>query len=409
MTPRDILMVGFLPALAHRREAGGMGIVGVDLANALCDRGHRVRVLTPIAEGAAPPRSDDFGAAIEASVYAVPEPIHDPSSLAHFEMHGAAIRAAMPHVLAKGCPDAVLVTHMAYAHAFPVVVAGPVMPWAVWVQTGPVMAPVNGFGSATPPMALVEQIRSRLRQANLLVAVADHVAVELLTLGTDRVASVPNGVDLTQFRPRPPVAALRHKMRLSKDDIVVLHASNLKYSKRIPDLVGAAVRAYQRDPRLAYVILGEGPYRAEIEDGFAAAGSSDRLRLPGWLPRDAVPDYLSLADIVVLSSHIEGLPLTVLEAQASGRAVIASDIPAWREIIRDDETGILFPVGNVNALTRCLLDLASDSDRRKRIGANARRFVERHHDVRSMTDRFEELIDKVVLTGSRLKRDAAQT
>jgi glycosyltransferase involved in cell wall biosynthesis len=91
-----------------------------------------------------------------------------------------------------------------------------------------------------------------------------------------------------------------------------------------------------------------------------------------------MPDYLALADIVVMPSAFEQQARLYLETQASGRLLAASDIPGVRDVAQHGCTGLLYPVADVEALTRTLLLAAHDPDLRGRIGRAARRRVEAH-------------------------------
>ena len=394
MPPRQIVFVGCLPMPTRLAEAGGMGIVGVDLLNGLSARGHGVRVLAPLSDSDPNPALVGLDERIDISTYRVPKRVHEPTSQQHFEMHGARIRAALPAMLSARPADMVLVGHHAYLGGFPDALARCNTRWGAWVHG--TLAPIMMFGEGPAPEAIAQQILERLRQADRIIGVADHVAASLKDIGMSSVVAVPNGVDIRRFCPRAPKPDLRAAMRLADDTIVVLHASNLKTVKRIPDLVDSALRSISDDPRLTYVILGDGPLKPEIEREFSAAGKTAQLRLQGWVERGSIPDYLAIADIVVMTSRAEGSPLALIEAQAAGCAVIASDNAACRELIDDGETGLLFPVGNVEALSERTLRLAADPDWRARIGTNARRFAERHHDVQLMTGRFETLIEGLV-------------
>jgi glycosyltransferase involved in cell wall biosynthesis len=99
---------------------------------------------------------------------------------------------------------------------------------------------------------------------------------------------------------------------------------------------------------------------------------SERVHFAGERSVAEVADYLSAADVFVLPSHYEGRPNVVLEAQASGLPVIATDIPGCRDLIEPGETGWLTPTGDAGALAEVLAMLASDASLRARVGANAR-------------------------------------
>jgi 1,2-diacylglycerol 3-alpha-glucosyltransferase len=103
----------------------------------------------------------------------------------------------------------------------------------------------------------------------------------------------------------------------------------LRFARGLPDYV-------RRIPRLLYIIVGDGPGRVQLEAQCRGKGIVDRFRFPGWIEHTRMPDYLRLADIVVMPSESEGQSLVYLEAQACGRVLLASRIEGAR-IIRDGE------------------------------------------------------------------------
>jgi glycosyltransferase involved in cell wall biosynthesis len=402
MTPRNIVYVGFTPTVANRAASGGMGVVGIDLLNGLDERGHRVRALTPISAKDPDTRTIGLRSGIEVTPYTVPGTIHRPSSRSHFEMHGSKIRDALPQVLAAHRADVVILSHVAYVDGLPEAVREHAVPWMVWmVWMHGAAWPVMMFGDGGAVDALAARMLQRLRQTDLVVPVAEHIAVGLRSGGVSAVATVANGIDPARFIQQPTKPTLRAAFGLAEDDVVVLHASNMRKVKRVVDLVHSAAQTTKRDPRLVYLLLGDGPLKNDAERACAAAGLADRFTVRGWVEHDDIADFMAIADIFVLPSEAEGQPLAILEAQAAGCAVIAADIPACRELISDGETGLLFPVGNIEALSERTLHLAAKRDYRRQLGINDRRFVEQHHHIGLMIDRFEGLIDSLARAASR--------
>jgi glycosyltransferase involved in cell wall biosynthesis len=222
---------------------------------------------------------------------------------------------------------------------------------------------------------------SQLRRVGRIVAVANHMVTPLHRLGLTNVSVVPNGVDLARFAPRRKDKALMRHLSLGPGDVVVLHASNLVEVKRPLDIARVAELVVTSAPELAFVIVGEGRERTSLERLCREAGVGDRFRFTGWVEHARMPDYLNLADVVVMTSESEAMPLAYLEAQACGRALVASDIAASREVIVDGQSGLLFRVGDIADLAAKILLPARDAGLRRALEENARRAV-RAHDVR---------------------------
>ena len=121
----------------------------------------------------------------------------------------------------------------------------------------------------------------------------------------------------------------------------------------------------------------------------------ERFRFVGWVPYDRMPGFFNLADMVVQPSQREGLSRVYLEAMACGRALIASDIPAAREVVRHRENGLLFERGNLDSLARTMRLAADDGALRESIGRNARTSVA-SHALERMAAEYDRVFHEVV-------------
>jgi len=120
------------------------------------------------------------------------------------------------------------------------------------------------------------------------------------------------------------------------------------------------------------VFCGDGPLEQQCREQVAASGIDNQVRFAGWIDYGRMPGVLSAASVVVLASESEGLSRALLEAMASERCVVASDIPASREVIGDGENGLLFGIGNPADLATKLLTALGDGELRARLGQAAR-------------------------------------
>jgi glycosyltransferase involved in cell wall biosynthesis len=225
---------------------------------------------------------------------------------------------------------------------------------------------------ARNPDALARHQRRRLQQVDLVIAIAYHIAGTLAPLSLRRRTVIPNPVDLERFSPGPKPPDLLHALAIDRRAIVVGHFANLAPLKRPMDVVESAARALALDPSLVHLVVGDGPYRAAMEARCRELGIRPRVRFVGWVDHARVPAYVRLADVVVMASESEGLPLSALEAQATGRLLVASDIPAIRELVVDGETGLIARRGDVEDLAAKTLRAAGDPTLRAAIGLAAR-------------------------------------
>jgi glycosyltransferase involved in cell wall biosynthesis len=228
-----------------------------------------------------------------------------------------------------------------------------------------------------------------------MITPAKHLSEGLGRLGLDGIEMVPNAVDLTRFTPTPRDPALARELAIGVDDVVVLHVSNLTVIKRPLDVVEAAERVARRNPRLVFVIVGDGPLRASMEEACRQKGLADRFRFTGWIDYERMPRVINLADIVVLASETEGLARVYLETQACARVLLASDIPAAREVVTDGATGLLFGTGDIEALATRIQLAAGDSALRAAIGRQAHERV-RAHSLDETVPAYATLLERAI-------------
>ncbi len=370
----NILGVGTLPP-----HPGGSAISGALLFAGFAAAGHSVRVLSPITAEAL--RSGDAFAALHPTIrvtrFAVPYfecAPNLPATDSYRQTEREQIRKLLPALIATERPDIILMTRETFSWDAPDIAGAHAVP-CVLRTAG---ATTFGILNRTLPDSEARQLLEQFHKADLVVSPAIHLAECLRQLGLRRIKMIWNAVDLERFSPRPKDTVLLRNLRIQEDDCVVAHVSNLKALKRPLDIVEAAGKARQQDPRLLYLIVGDGPCRQAMERAAADSGTSHRFRFVGWIDHDCMPDYINLADMVVLPSAAEAQARVYLETQACGRLIVASDIPAAREVIVDGETGLLFGVGDSDDLAAKTLQAAGDGHVRAAIGRNARMRVEAH-------------------------------
>ena len=172
----------------------------------------------------------------------------------------------------------------------------------------------------------------------------------------------------------PPPADTRDRVRgdlgLPEDAVVALTVANLRREKDYPNLLRAAQVALAREPRLHVLAVGQGQLEAEVAALHRELGLGDRCRLLGY--RTDVKDLMAAADVFVLASAFEGLPVSIMEAMVSGLPVVATAVGGVPEAVVDGESGLLVPPRDASALAAALLRLARDPDLRAAMATKAR-------------------------------------
>lgn len=223
----------------------------------------------------------------------------------------------------------------------------------------------------------IEKIGLRAADTVICVSRAEQELARRLAVGpAEKFVHVPGaGIDMGRFARqegdrRERCQRLRQALGLRADDTVLLTVSRLTWDKGYREMIGAVRDLAAQGHRFVLLAAGSGKDEAGIRKAVAAAGIEEHFRLLGW--RDDVADLYCAADIFVFASHREGLPISPIEAMASGLPVVLSDIPGCREEVEDGVSGLLFPTGDTAALAAQLARLLADGGLRARLGEAAR-------------------------------------
>jgi len=213
---------------------------------------------------------------------------------------------------------------------------------------------------------------------------------ELMRTSAGLVDELPNGVDLTRFRPGlgsgaqvsgGAVApdALRARYGLQEADRVMLFVGGLDRAHYFKG-VGVLLRAMARLPedRLKLLLVGDGDLRPAYEKQARALGQGDRVRFCGRVSDAELPAHYALSDLVVLPSTTmgEAFGVVLLEGMACGKPVVASNLPGVRTVVQDGEDGLLARAGDAEDLAAKLALLLEDPARCRAMGARGRAKVE---------------------------------
>jgi len=212
----------------------------------------------------------------------------------------------------------------------------------------------------------------------------------------DKVMYVPNGVDVKKYKPSQEARGrLRRELGLG-ETFTWLAVGRLEKAKDYPTLLKAFSRVVMAKPEAKLLIVGEGSLREELEGLVVALSLQKSVRLLGL--RKDIPELMNAADALVMSSAWEGLPMVVLEAQASGLPVMATGVGAIPDVVQAGETGFLVPPGDLEALAQAMLRLMalSDSERRA-MGARGRERVLREYSLESIVDRWLAIYEESLL------------
>lgn len=162
--------------------------------------------------------------------------------------------------------------------------------------------------------------------------------------------------------------------------------------KGVPVLLDALSHLVEDFPGLRVTLIGDGPERADLETRAQEMGLGKMVTFAGYMSQDAVAEALAGADALVLPSFAEGVPVTLMEAMASGLPVLATRVGGISELVEDGVSGYLVPPGNVEALTRRMRDLLDDVSLREQLGIAGRAKVATEFNQQTEAGRLAQLM-----------------
>lgn len=233
------------------------------------------------------------------------------------------------------------------------------------------------------------------KKAGAAIALNEEVQQEFIRTGypAEQVCAIPNGVDTSVYCPVENRAALRQSLPMPDIRIIVYAGRILLAQKKLDWLVAALSKITCARPFCLYII-GDGPDTAFLRRMCEQLSLNEKVRILNAV--DTIAPLLQAADVFVLPSEYEGLSNAVLEAMASGLAVIATDIPGNRALIEDGVTGLLVPCGNDEKLIGALESLIADDAAAVCLGRNAREKVCMNYAVPAIAQKYGELYDRLV-------------
>ena len=227
--------------------------------------------------------------------------------------------------------------------------------------------------------------RTAFEQADRLVLISEELIPTVRELGGDesRMVVNPNGVDVTRFDPAADGAETRRALELSADAVLCGFLGTFTRWHGVLFLAEQIPALLRENPRLAFLFLGDGDLRPEVERRLREAGVADRVRFTGLLAPERIPSHLAACDIL-LSPHLPfedgkpffGSPTKLFEYLAAGRPVVASRLGQIGRVVVDGETGYLHEPGDGEGFRSGVRRLAEDPDRRRSMGAAARTAAE---------------------------------
>lgn len=273
--------------------------------------------------------------------------------------------------------------------------------WAARSLNIPVVYTVHGWSFHQDQHFLVRNLRvmgekylTSRTDLNISVSESNKQSGRQFIKGFESVV-VNNGIDQKRFDPKKTYKDIRKEFNIPAEKILVLFLARFTAHKQPLALIKAFTGAVQRNNRLHLLMVGDGDQKQEAVELIAKEGTGDQITLVPF--RLDVPDIIAAADIYVLPSLWEGLPIALLEAMAMGKAVIGTKVDGTSEVIQDQENGLLIPTENlVKELEEKLVLLSQDETLRQSLQQKAITTVNEKYNAVNMTRQIEGLYSQVI-------------
>lgn len=238
------------------------------------------------------------------------------------------------------------------------------------------------------------------RRCHRLISVADAMTdllVEAKIAERSKFVTIYSGMDIEPF-----LNADQNRLQLRKDlgirpeDIVVGKIARLFHLKGHQYLLACAQRVVQADPRIRFLLVGDGILRESLEKEIASMGLQNHFIFTGLVPPHEIPDLIGAMDMLMHVSLREGLARALPQAMLAGKPVISYDIDGAKEVVIEDQTGILLPPKSIQPLGDAILKLANDADLRTRLGLQGRLLCQERFGHQSMTKQIRRLYQQIL-------------
>ena len=240
------------------------------------------------------------------------------------------------------------------------------------------------------PMLFAEEARLVNRVARRIICVSHGAAEAMAACGVDKrlISVVHNAIDHRSPLPAPAQTGLPGQQ------LVIGTVGRLTPLKSVSHLIEAIAGLKKSGLLVSCLVLGEGEQRALLEERAKRLEVAEQVHFVGF--QSAPLAWVQAMDICVLCSSKEGLPRVVLEAMLAGKPVVGSDVAGTRELVVNEETGLLYGYADVPALTAALRRLLNDAALRQAMGAAGRRRVVERHSIEAYVDGVGQVLSEAV-------------
>jgi len=230
----------------------------------------------------------------------------------------------------------------------------------------------------------------------VLVADGEKYLAQRYGVGTsENMATIYTGIDTEKFSIDMDPEPVRLSMGVPKNAFLVGAVGRMSTQKAPLDFVKMAFFVHQNDPSIHFAWIGSGPLQIEVESMIKKYSLKSVFHLPGQ--RVDIPGVLNSLDCFVLCSLWEGFPISLLEAMAAGKPIIATDIPGSNEAVRNNQEGWLVPAGDPKAMSEALNELIHSPEKTAELCKHSRKRVEQNFRTHLMIDKLQHLYQDLII------------
>ena len=226
-----------------------------------------------------------------------------------------------------------------------------------------------------------------------VLTVSENTRMRLIDGGlkSNDVEVMHNGIDIKKWSAEGAQPVLRNELGLSDNQLLVGTVARITYDKDLPTFFAVAKEVSEQISEAVFVIVGDGygDELARAQADIERMGLADVVKLTGH--RNDLRDIYTSFDLFLMTSLTEGMPNTVLEAMALKLPVVSTNVGGLPELVSEEESGLLFPVGDVSALSEAVVKLLADEKLRKQFASAARQRIEQHFDFSNRVRSLEEI------------------
>ena len=235
-----------------------------------------------------------------------------------------------------------------------------------------------------------------LKWFDSIIAVSKAVVRDLRNRGVreSKINIIYNGLKTNDGRKNYSISQVRKEYGFDDSSLVIGSVGRLAEVKGYKYLIKAMPSVLKEIKNCNLLIAGEGPTRGHLELLIKRNNLNDRVRLLGYV--ENVDKFLTAIDLFVLPSLSEGLPISLLEAMAAGKPVIASAVGGIPEVIDDGSSGILVPAANMHALGKSIVELLHDRDKMLMMSSNCKSIVCNKFCSNAMAEQYAGLYNKLL-------------